>query len=486
MKKIGKFLMLLILTAAFLGCNSQLSLESESQISFNEERKEQLARYAITGDYSLTEDEVSENLISFLSLQENSSRSAISNDYTIKKINTESLYLDSYIAEENRSPVVEKNNNIDFYLYEISNNSNSSSGYAVLSNDRRIGEIISIIEEDEFVSDISDFPFMQLFCTELEEYIYETAEIWNSLTEEDLNNARSAYADIASSGSYRFSNWVYNSGNIDNILKTKWKQSTPYNEGIKAIKGKNYLTGCGAVAVAQVMAFHEFPENCSSVITKELNKKWDEASSWDGKYNWDAMKANPYAGSLTSDGKMMVGAFLYHVAEGIKSSYGTEETSSYSHNYSSFLKSEGYKADQEQAYSFKVIENSIDNKCPVIISGASIKNSKTHKFLWWTWETVESYKGGHAWVIDGYCNMTCTATNKNNENDIQTFSADYVHCNLGWSGSGNGYYISNVFSVNRGPVASDYRVEKLNRSSYGEKKYYQFLLEIIPHIKPSK
>lgn len=123
---------------------------------------------------------------------------------------------------------------VDFYLYEVPNKESNESGFAVLRNDRRVGEIICFVDNSDFNQDISDFPFMQMFCSNLEEY-------------------------------------------------------------------------------------------------------WDKTKFWDGKYNWELIKEYSRANYLSTEGKSMVGALMYQVAEGIQSSYGTSATSSYSKNYSKFL-----------------------------------------------------------------------------------------------------------------------------------------------------
>ena len=488
MKKLSKIVLALVAAVTLFGCKGQMS-ENTVKKDFdpiNLERRQELAQLALLGDYKVSEEVAAESLLSFLvSKDSENERAALASDYNLIKIDTATVECHESAKSINRSSSIEEYEDVDFYLYQIGDALNENIGYAVLSNDRRIGEIITISDNSEFNDDITDSPFMQMFCTNLEEYIEETAEIWNSLTDNDLEQARSAGSDIVRSGNYTYSNWNYNSGNISSIIKTNWAQGYPYNAGIKAVKGNNYITGCGATAVAQVMAFHEYPKSCTTNIKNEIKNKWSNASSWNGEYDWSLIKADPSGANLSTKGKMMLGAFMYQVAEGVKSSYGTSLTSTKTSNYPPFLQSIGYKTDSVQSYSYNAIKSSIDNKCPVIITGACKKNTKNHKFLWWKWETVTSYEGGHAWVIDGYCNMKCTATNKTNKNDVQTFTADYVHCNLGWSGVSNGYYIENVFTVNKGIVASDSTVEKIARSSYGENDYYQYCLQIITNIKPN-
>lgn len=54
------------------------------------------------------------------------------------------------------------------------------------------------------------------------------------------------------------------------------------------------------------------------------------------------------------------------------------------------------------------------------------------------------YIAGHAWVVDGYI-RTLNGYDTNY----------YLHCNWGWGGNKNGYYLSNVFDTDAGPEYDD-------------------------------
>lgn len=246
-----------------LGCKNQIQTDNFTTGNLvNENRRTELSQIAVLGNYKVTEDELVSNLSSFLQQKDGNSRSAISNSYNFTKLDSAKIEYEK--KSSTRTASVEEYEDSEFYFYQIENQNLNTLGYAVLSNDKRIGEIISIVDNAEFSSDITNDFFMQTFCLGLESYINETVEIWNSLTEEDLSNARSAYADISASGNYKYSNWKYNSGNISNLLPTKWNQDLPYNSAIKIIKGKNFLTGCGTTAVSQIMAFHEYPKTATT------------------------------------------------------------------------------------------------------------------------------------------------------------------------------------------------------------------------------
>ncbi|MCR5401756.1 MAG: C10 family peptidase [Treponema sp.] len=130
------------------------------------------------------------------------------------------------------------------------------------------------------------------------------------------------------------------------------------------------------------------------------------------------------------------------------------------------------------------MKQSINKGYPVLISGNDGKsNSKKINFLWFSWNM--DVPSGHTWIIDGYCNMTCTAQHKTDSSDIKRFTTDYVHCNVGWRNANyNGYYISEVFSFNNyANLTDDDFKREINRSS-GTSHYYNKSLYILSHIRP--
>lgn len=57
---------------------------------------------------------------------------------------------------------------------------------------------------------------------------------------------------------------------------------------------------------------------------------------------------------------------------------------------------------------------------------------------------IRNYVDGHAWVVDGYIDQV-----KNNQ------ESKYIHCNWGWKGKRNGYFLSNVLNAEESPVYND-------------------------------
>lgn len=493
MKKLISTIAVITSSLIILGCNGQIN-EKPVQKDFENTdtiRRQELAQIALVGDYKVAETAVADTLMAFLVAKDsNNERAATVNDYSLTKIDSARIECSSNGDSTDRSSDVAEYDNVDFYLYQINNSVTKTTGYAVLSNDKRIGEIISIVDDCEFSEDISDNPFMQFFCTSLESYVEETAGIWNSLTDEDLNAARASYADMILSKNYSFEacEYDYKNSNITSILSTKWNKNSPYNEAVVNITKQNCHVGCGAVALAQIMAFHNYPRKCTTDIQNIIKNNWSTAVSWDGNYNWYSMKAAPYIWNISQKGQIMIEALMYQVAVGIKSRFainGTDVTESFASNYGSFLNSIGYNCGSVQGYNFNVVKASIDNRCPLVAGGASIKKTTQKKFLWWKWNS-NTYDIGHAWVIDGYCSIKTRITNKITNNVENTVFINYVHCNYGLGGSHDGFYIDKVFTMNANEVFSTEKIKDMARyTQEGVDNYFNYKLEIIPNIKPN-
>lgn len=98
---------------------------------------------------------------------------------------------------------------------------------------------------------------------------------------------------------------------------------------------------------------------------------------------------------------------------------------------------------------------SLDSGCPVFMSA------------------VAGIVDGHAWVIDGYKIRNYTSP----EGRIDK-TQNIVHCNWGWLGNSNGYFVSGIFKTNEG-VSYDY-------SGTPQNEKYWYLFNTITYDKPVK
>lgn len=482
MKSIKK-LCALIVSASLLflaGCGNLFNKNlSDSNSPLFVERKDQLIELALTGNWKSSEEEIQNALLATFEHEE---RNAAGSLVKMSKIDEASFSV-PVKSNPSRSAIVEECNEINFSLYSLE--TETEELYAVTSDDKRIGNILALVDS-EFQSDISDDEFSIMFAGCLNNYVLNTVEEWNSITDEDIYDYkdRSAYKDLANSGTYTYSAWEKNSGNTKCILPVTWNQSpSPYNNCIIAVKGGDAkYVGCGPIQVAQIMAFHKYAKTTVSPNLSKIKSKWSLAKNWDGKYDFSVLTSEKRPTSYSPENlRIQLGAFLFDVAEGCKANYKSDGTSTYESNCLNYFKSQGYTYSGTSGYSFANIKKSIDAGCPVPICGQSKKTTSTttHKFLWWKWTTTNtSYSGGHAFLIDGYYNLTCMATNGTN---TITITDNFIHCNPGWGGSRNGYYLSGVMNFGMGPLANDSTI----RATEGKDYYYQYKLSQTNMLKPA-
>ena len=179
-------------------------------------------------------------------------------------------------------------------------------------------------------------------------------------------------------------------------------------------------------------------------------------------------------------------ALFYQTMIGCKSvpnydsSGNNESTSTYSADCISYMKSVGFSMEDECDYSYSKVKQSIDNGCPLIVTGHTGEYEN---------EKGEITHSGHSWIIDGYANLSCTAKNTSTKESM-SLTADYVHCNWGWNGIRHGFYLSGVFDSRENPLyTGSYDSAKQRSVCFGEESnksgYFQHYVKIVPNIKPS-
>lgn len=251
-------------------------------------------------------------------------------------------------------------------------------------------------------------------------------------------------------------NWsnVYSYGPF---VSVRWGQGYPYNTALDKIncEGSNItpFLGCAAVAVSQLLTYHKYP---SSIGGYSIN--WNEATRLAS------------ASNLSSTYQMQIANVMKSVAIGVHTSFGCSGSGVSMSDISPYLSTLGYLSDGFQSYNNSLIVSSLKNNRPLIITAFTPSQD------------------GHGWVLDGAKKQERTVTHKiyqYNGNGIPRDPivasewtlidteygkeyAVYVHCNYGWEGDCDGYYIDGVFNV---------------RQQYGKEYSFDRKINIIPNIR---
>ncbi len=219
--------------------------------------------------------------------------------------------------------------------------------------------------------------------------------------------------------------------NVDPLLSTLWDQGTYYNQLCPADPGGpggHVWAGCVATAMAQVMKYHNFPEQGTGSHTYYCTGYGTQSADFGATtYTWASMP------NQVNSSNMAVATLLYHLGVSVDMQYSASGSGAYSSdardalvNYFSYSPNAVLLPKNSfpiETFVYK-LKNELNLNRPVYYSGSGSG-------------------GGHAFVCDGYQGN------------------DYFHFNWGWSGYANGYfYVSNLnpggYQFNQGQAAMLY------------------------------
>lgn len=253
---------------------------------------------------------------------------------------------------------------------------------------------------------------------------------------------------------YYYDPWRYTMDWIKPLLTTKWDQWTPYNmycpDGAPA--------GCVAIAVAQIIAYEEFP------YVNFVVSSWAELKAYD--YDVFLSEDKPKPGSAGYRYVRDLAQIIKVIGDRVYMDYSKNSSTAAYKDASDFLSQVGYNAKFKEKYNLSDVKGMLNRSNPVFIGAA-----------------VEGKKIGHAWVIDGYCLQKREVARKFTDRvpdgkggyKFETHTSyfdetrELLHCNFGWRGISDGYYLSEVFDAGEGPIIDDDNNSGTNGGLYNTK-----------------
>lgn len=394
-----------------------------------------------TLSYKVTPEDAREVILNFMDAIKNSTETRGAVSYSEKEIADVKALCRNTIhtrsIEDNGIPV-----DLDTLMYVV--NFSNNNGFALVAADRRTDPIFAIIDE-------GNFDFEKLAEEENESFL-SFMDCAISTEIEDIKRYLNEETTWA----------VTNGWNViikhSPILKTKWSQggySTPNSYGKYC---PNKVTGCTVTATAQILSHFK--------TIGHVNWSYN-GSGGSANLNWERIISDceSQGGYLTSSRTQQSMDEIAHLCRYLGVAFGAKYNVNKKNkdmNSTSvdedkpidwFNKWGGLKATKLRKYDETQIITSIRNGNPVYARG----NSGKKKFLF----VRIKYTGGHAWVYDGYITASKNGKRQN-----------LIHCNWGWGGYRNGYYLSNVFQANVGPEINDYEVTRS-----GQENNYRYNLE---------
>ena len=245
---------------------------------------------------------------------------------------------------------------------------------------------------------------------------------------------------------------------VDELLTSRWGQDTPYNLLTPKYTDKttgnkvNYVTGCVATAMAQILYFHKYPVKGEGDIIYDFAPGGGEPSQTleadfsDTYYDWANMLDTYTAGAYNDAQAKAVATLMLHCGYSVRMQYTKSGSGAYSREacralrenfgckeWTRYLSRDIYNVSEWMQIIFK----ELNDRCPVLYGG-------------------QSSSGGHCFVLDGY------------DKD------GLVHVNWGWNGSQNGFFdIASLNGYNSGQKlvyvrpASDPRYDDRYKSIFG-------------------
>ena len=214
-------------------------------------------------------------------------------------------------------------------------------------------------------------------------------------------------------GKERLAEPTANHAAIAPMVSSQWNQSAPYNLLTKT-SSSQYVTGCVATAMAQIMYYHKWPEQVTETLPSPDGLMLDLDPT---TFNWSLMR-DRYNRTDTDDGAQEVAKLMKYCGYAAKMNYGDGSSGAQSYNAVEGLRrylgyhyttEEVMRADYTTAEWDELIYNELANQRPVLYTGYSAS-------------------GGHAFVCDGY-----------DGNGM-------YHINWGWGGVSDAYFLLSLLN----------------------------------------
>ncbi len=282
-------------------------------------------------------------------------------------------------------------------------NAEAENGYVIISGDDRTDEILGYATNGSF--DLDNMP--------------ENVKAWLQGYAEQIGMLET-YVQPKQNAPLHSEQWTA----ITPLVKTQWDQASPYNNMCPVHEGERSMTGCTATAMAQVMKYHEWPQESTTNISAYTTStfKLNVPSMASTQFRWDEMK-NKYSKGEDGDA---VAELMRYCGQAIRSDYSRLSTGAYTNDVATSLK-KNFKYDKNLV--LKVIDYYTISEWETMIYEELEAGRPVY-------HAGYSLGGGHAFVCDGY-----------DGNGM-------FHFNWGWSGSYDGYYKLTLMSPGTGGIGS--------------------------------
>jgi hypothetical protein len=232
---------------------------------------------------------------------------------------------------------------------------------------------------------------------------------------------------------------------IGPFVQISLDQEYPYNVYCKDSLNRYVDAGCGAIAVIQIMSANKYPNTIG-----------------DTTYSWDAI-INQYETSY--DAQKILATWIRTIGDqcGIEYYKGKSSCKTSGVKNCLSLYSRYTNIDTIPNPSYNAVSSMLANETPLYFRGSRIENGDTL---------------GHAWVVDGSIRQKQSTKLYNSEGVLTSEFYEFrnlIHCNWGWKGKCNGYYMMNIFNLTNGAIVPD------EESPNSKPKHYNLYIKALTY-----
>lgn len=283
-------------------------------------------------------------------------------------------------------------------------------GFVIASADDRAVPILGYTDKGTFKS-IDDFP--------------EALKGW--LKSYELTASKLSSAGMSPSGTYSITKMR---NEIEPMVELFWGQDAPLNAKCPIVDGERAPVGCVGLAMAMVMAFHQYPDQGQGAVSY-VNTANKQTITYDfEKTKFDFANLQPYYDGYEDTEEIdAVAELCFAAGASVKSEYkstatGADVSAAVFNTYFKYpsegmaLLSRSYFTPEEWE---DMVYEELSNNRPVLYRGGGTLGT-----------------GGHAFVIDGY-----------------EEASGLFHINWGWYGDADGYYNLNILRPSESGTGSN-------------------------------
>ncbi len=321
-------------------------------------------------------------------------------------------------------------------------NFENEEGFAILSGDERVPSLLTLTCGGSLRPDREiDNPGLAIFLERLPAYYEQQIALADSihqaisdslrLVAEQQPRTRAKVGSIPDDPviTTYFGSWEHQAtptaGLAGGRSRTHWHQGEPFNSYIPTKIGQQAKVGCVPVAVGQLMAMYKHP------------------ASYNGyTFDWDGMnQRTPSPASIDQAAWLLSRLSL---PENLDTKDGASPVANIKRTLNNF----GYTSSDKLSYSTDGVVAEILNGYPCLVGGKN-KAGVGHR---WVVDHLERWQR----VVTEYYYYPSSGNYPKIpplEDRVFTYyqTMYYLHCNMGWGGTGDGYYAGGVFDTDAGP-----------------------------------